>query len=174
MHLKKGYEFEEEEFEYHDHKYDIPTDEEDDDQRFVDKQETQEQTEEKLEEIKKSSEVRGIVSKLKSFVFPKNNQQRNLDRETGGLEAEEDKGISASDAWDDRSEDVKKMGSKNVYNSTGVKSIIWRMKKNKREEQENIEVAMDAAAAAKTTQNKKSFAAKIENEHHKGGGGASR
>lgn len=151
---------------------------ENDDQQFIDKseaqEESQEQSENKTEAIQKSSEIRGIVNKLKGFVFPKNNQQRNLDLETGGLEAAEDKSISAKDVWDDRSEEVDAMGSKTVFNSSGMKSVVWKMKKNKREQQENIEVAMDAAAAIKGSKNQKSFAAKIEKENNSRGGGASR
>ena len=151
---------------------------EDDDQKFIDKsesqEETQEQTENKTESVKKSSEVQGILGKLKGFVFPKNIQQRNLDLETGGLEAEEDKGISEQDVWDSRSDEVTKMGSKNVFNSTGMRSVINKMKKNKKEEQERVEAAMDAAAAAKGSKKNKSFAAKVESQNNSRGGGASR
>lgn len=153
-------------------------DQNDDEQQFIDKTETQEelqdQSEAKTETVQKSSEVQNIVSKLKGFVFPKNNQQRNLSRETGGLEAEEDKGISEQDVWDERTDEVQKMGSKSVFNSTGMRSVINKMKKNRKEEKERIEAAMDAAAAAKGSRNNKGFAAKVENQNNNRGGGASR
>jgi hypothetical protein len=70
--------------------------EEDDDERFVKKNSKEEQkqtqtTEEKIEKVESKPEVKGIFDKLKNFIFPKSNKQRDLDSEVGGLEAEEQK-----------------------------------------------------------------------------------
>jgi len=52
--------------------------------------------------------LKGALAKLEG-VRPEGNQQRNLDRETGGVEAEKDKGTSDEDTWDKRSDEIKKM-----------------------------------------------------------------
>jgi len=123
-----------------------PTHEEDDDEIFIRKdQPEEEQTEEK------EQESLGLVEKLKRLVFPKNNQQRNLARENGGLEADKVSGISAKDAWDDRSEEVDKMGSTDVFNSTGMRSVVWRKKKDRLDAKK----AAAAAAAAPIVDNLK-------------------
>lgn len=63
-------------------------------------------------------------------VRPESNQQRNLDRENGGLEVEDKKKErKVTDVWDGRSEEVDKMGSINQLRGTGKESMIWRLKK---------------------------------------------
>jgi len=111
--------------------------EEDDDENFIRKDEPQ-------EEVKKTEEKSfDIISKLKNLVFPKNNQQRNLARETGGLEVEKKKESSEKDVWDGRSEEVDKMGSTDVFNTSGMRSVIWKKKREKMAAKH----AMDAASA---------------------------
>lgn len=117
--------------------------EEDDDQNFIKKDEPQEQKESEEKDVNtKEEKPKGIFQKLTGFIFPKNNQQRNLDKETGGLEAEKDKGISEKDVWDDRSEQVDKMGSTNVFKTSGMRSVVWKQKRKR------LEAAKHAAEAA--------------------------
>lgn len=123
---------------------------------FIKKDEPQEELEEKNEHLQEvveeaAQEVQGIIDKLKNLIFPKNNQQRNLTRETGGLESEEKKEISTKDAWDDRSEEVDKMGSTDTFNTTGMKSVVWKQKRDrlraKKEAKEQLRDAAEAGAA---------------------------
>lgn len=107
---------------------------EDDDQNFIKKDDAQE-----------GGSKESLIEKLKNIIFPKSHKQRDLDRETGGLEAEESKKISQEDiedVWDNRSEEVDKMGSTDVFNSTGNRSVLWRKKKEK------MDMIKDAMAAA--------------------------
>lgn len=113
--------------------------EEDDDQNFIQKDDVK--AADKLDEEKNTE-----PKKLKSAVFPKVNQQRNLSRETGGLEEKKDDAISEDDVWDERSEEVLKTG-KDVFNSSGVRSIIW---KNKKKRIEDAQLALELAALTKT------------------------
>jgi hypothetical protein len=102
---------------------------ESDDQNFIRKDKPEEQKDEgvKAEEAQKNA------------IRPEGNQQRNLDRETGGLEAKEaDTSAKAleelsKDVWDKRSEEVDQMGTDHakVFNSTGIRSLIWKNKKKK-------------------------------------------
>jgi hypothetical protein len=127
-------------------------DKKEDDQKFIKKGEEQKEPEPKnIVEVEEGQEVGGVIGKLKNLVFPNNNQQRNLSRETGGLEAEEDKGISAKDAWDARSEEVDTMGSNTakVFNSTGMKSLVWKQKKARLDNKKLAKEAIEAAAAIK-------------------------
>jgi hypothetical protein len=106
--------------------------EEDDDQNFI-KKDSQESQEAKFLEVKESNQTQEVIEELKSPIFPKNNQQRNLDVEIGGLESEEKKEISSEDIWDNRSEEVDKMGSIDTFNSTGIRSLIAKRKREKLE-----------------------------------------
>lgn len=119
---------------------------EEDDQRFVKKDEKKTEKKEK-----KSSEIEEIVESLReSGVRPEGFQQRTLDRETGGLEAEEHKEISSKDFWDDRSEEVDKMGSVNAFQKSSIKAMIWKYKNQKREAKKHgKEAAVAAATVAK-------------------------
>jgi len=82
-----------------------------------------------------------IVESLKnSQVRPINNQQRNLDREEGGLEQEIHETQShIIDEWDNRGEEVIEMGKHNPINkSSGKKSMLWNLKR-KRLQQKKID-----------------------------------
>lgn len=129
---------------------------EDDDQNFIKKdgEQKQESNEESLESddkttkaVQESSEVKGIINKLTNLIFPKNNQQRNLDRETGGLEVEERKQSSKDDIWDDRSEEVDNM-AENVFMGTGMKSRVNQLKKIRlKNKKEAAEDSLEQASA---------------------------
>jgi hypothetical protein len=124
--------------------------EEDDDQNFIKKDEPQEeQSQEKEEEKSKTEEAQeqSFFGKLFNKIFPKANQNRNLDDEIGGLEAKEDKGISQKDAWDNRSEEVDKMGSTNTFETTGMRSVVWRQKRARLAAKKIAKHALNAAEA---------------------------
>ena len=116
---------------------------EDDDQNFIKKDESLKE----LEEKKVAEEINKVVVKLqkRGSIKPEGNQQRNLDRETGGLEAEEQKESDGKDFWDGRSEEVDKMGSVNAFQKGSIKAMIWRYKKKKLDE---IKDVIKGAAAA--------------------------
>lgn len=83
-------------------------------------------------------------------VRPESNQQRNLDRETGGLEAEADKGVSDEDAWDDRAKQVMGMIDdaqelNNASTSSREQSFIHMEKQKKRHNKRNQELAKEGA-----------------------------
>lgn len=133
---------------------DSESDDEDDDQNFIRKDQPQDT---------KSEEIQGVIDglkKLKNLIRPNSNQQRNLDRETGGLEEEEQKESSEKDVWDDRSEEVDKMGSTDTFNTTGMKSVVWKQKKDriarKRAEHHHAQAA-GAAQEMKNTKSQSSF-----------------
>ncbi len=73
-----------------------------------------------------------------NLIRPESYQQRNLDREVGGLEEGKQGGEKENkdkqekhveDAWDKRSEDVDKMGSFNPLAGHDKESMTWRLKK---------------------------------------------
>jgi len=104
-----------------------PTDE-DDDQNYI-KKDDAEQAEEKAEEV--------IKILKNSLIKPESNQQRNLDRETGGLEAKEKKEIHVTDVWDDRSEQVDRMGTNDPLSLANKKSLrLVQIKRKKQKEEE--------------------------------------
>ncbi len=72
----------------------------------------------------------------KNQIMPISNQQRNLDREEGGLEAEESKSESSViDEWDNRGQEVAEMGKSNpINNSSGKKAMLWNIKRKKLQE----------------------------------------
>jgi hypothetical protein len=123
---------------------------EDSDQNFI-------KLEDRLTEVvsEETSEVQSLVGKLKNIIFPAKKQQRDLDKEVGGLEAEEGKEVFGKDVWDDRSEEVDKMGSTDTFNTTGMKSVVWKQKRDrltkKKHEKEHVKNA--AEAAVMTNQN---------------------
>jgi hypothetical protein len=100
------------------------------------------------ERFQNKQEISEVIDDLKkaSSIKPEGNQQRNLDRETGGLENEEEMQNDEKDVWDDRSEEVDKMGAIDQLGSTAKKSMIWRKKKEKMEEKK-----MDKAKNASET-----------------------
>jgi hypothetical protein len=131
---------------------------EDDDQNFI-KKDSPESQETKFSEVKESTQTKEIIEKLKDPIFPKNNQQRSLDVEIGGLESEEKKEISSEDVWDNRSEEVDKMGSIDTFNSTGIRSVIAKRKR------ERLELAKKIAAGKPLTKTEKKIESS-ENQSH--------
>ena len=77
----------------------------------------------------------------KNNIIPISNQQRNLDREEGGLENEENESeIASIDEWDNRGEEVIKMAESNlINNSTGKKAMLWNLKRKKLQEKKIME-----------------------------------
>ena len=73
----------------------------------------------------------------KNNIRPMNNQQRNLDREEGGLESEENESeIASIDAWDNRFEEIAEMAESHpINNSSGKKAMLWDLKRKKLQEQ---------------------------------------
>ena len=97
---------------------------------------------EALAEIHNSNlpqEDRATMSKEErdSSILPENHQQRNLDREVGGLEEgkkgvkekKDEKEKAVEDIWDDRSEAVDEMGSFVPLAGSSKESMTWRLKK---------------------------------------------
>jgi len=80
-------------------------------------------------------EVSDLINNLnKTEIRPQGNQQRNLDRETGGLEEnqeEKKEETKQKDVWDDRSEEVDRVGAINQLGGDDKESMIWRIKKTK-------------------------------------------
>ena len=72
----------------------------------------------------------------KNHIKPIVNQQRNLDREEGGMENENKETEShIVDEWDSRGEEVIKMAESHpINNSTGKKSMLWNLKRKKLQE----------------------------------------
>ena len=169
-------------------KHKVPTEpqdeenEEDDDERFI-KKDSKEEQKSDIENAAQEAESEGIFKKIKKNIFPKANQQRNLDNEIGGVEEEKDSGKSEDDIWDDRSEEVDKMGSTDVFNSSGMRSVVWKKKKEKLDQKELAKDALSAAATAKSKgqQPKQGFVSKwnVKQDqsdiyNNKGGGGMGR
>ena len=73
----------------------------------------------------------------KNNIRPMSNQQRNLDREEGGLESEENESeIASIDAWDNRFEEIAEMAESHpINNSSGKKAMLWDLKRKKLQEQ---------------------------------------
>ncbi len=123
----------------------------DSDPNFIKKDEKQEKKDDDLtsESAEEIGDVIDALKKTSPAVRPESNQQRNLDRENGGLEEGEDVQQSDSpDVWDGRSEEVDEMGSHVPLASSAKKSMIWGVKKKKLEEKK-MKQSADALAAAK-------------------------
>ncbi|MFM8186329.1 MAG: hypothetical protein ACKN9I_05320, partial [Alphaproteobacteria bacterium] len=91
--------------------------------------------------IAENQEVNEIIDILrKTKIRPLTNQQRNLDREEGGVENEEkETEIHINDEWDNRGKEVEEMANSHPINkSSGKKSMIWNLKR-KRLQQKKIE-----------------------------------
>ena len=82
-------------------------------------------------------------------IRPESHHQRNLSIETGGLEAQEQKNNKSEDIWDDRSEEVDKMGTEGgikSINTTAKRSMLWRLKRKRLDkEKEEISDKMEIA-----------------------------
>jgi hypothetical protein len=72
----------------------------------------------------------------KNNIRPISNQQRNLDREEGGLESEENESeIASIDVWDNRFEEIAEMAESHpINNSSGKKAMLWNLKRKKLQE----------------------------------------
>ena len=85
----------------------------------------------------------------KSNIRPMANQQRNLDREEGGMEHENKETESHTiDEWDARGDEIIKMAESHPINkSTSKKSMLWNLKRKKLQEkkikEEIAEVSKD-------------------------------
>ncbi len=101
--------------------------------------------EEMFERIK--NELEDAKKRLEG-ILPESNQQRNLDRETGGLEVGKDKGISQKDIWDDRGKQIAQMIENdrdlNTAKSSRNKSFIHRKKIEKMHKKNNKEAAQNS------------------------------
>ncbi len=73
---------------------------------------------------------------------------------------------SEKDVWDDRSEEVDKMGAIDQLGSSGKKSMIWRKKKEKMEEKK-MDKAKNASEAHH--QNKKGSGKDFDSRGQQGG-----
>ena len=73
----------------------------------------------------------------KNNIRPISNQQRNLDREEGGLENEKNESeIASIDVWDNRFEEIAEMAESHpINNSSGKKAMLWDLKRKKLQEQ---------------------------------------
>ena len=99
----------------------------------------------------------------KNNIRPMNNQQRNLDREEGGLESEENESeIASIDAWDGRGEEIIKMAESHpINNSSGKKAMLWDLKRKKLQQQKIKEEIAELSADLKDL--------KIEKNSEQGG-----
>jgi hypothetical protein len=121
---------------------------EDDDGRSIKKGEEQQEESTEKENLDKAfsnlvSDVNDAAIELSEFLSKKN-QQRNLVRENGGLESEEQKEVSAKDSWDDRSEEIDKMGDYDISEDKAANMVQWAAKKNRLKSKKS---AKDAAKA---------------------------
>jgi len=83
----------------------------------------------------------------KNNIRPMSNQQRNLDREEGGMEHEnKETEIHSIDEWDDRGEEIIKMAETHpINNSTSKKSMLWNLKRKKLQEKKIKEEIADVS-----------------------------
>ena len=87
----------------------------------------------------------------KNNVRPMSNQQRNLDREEGGVENEvSETEIASIDAWDNRFEEIAEMAESHpINNSSGKKAMLWDLKRKKLQEQKIKEEIAELSADLK-------------------------
>lgn len=80
----------------------------------------------------------------------KANQQRNLDRETGGTELPETYVTNPKDVWDNRYEEIQEMGDidNDDYNGDDKASMIWENKRKKKKKEEELAKANFSAPVA--------------------------
>ena len=87
----------------------------------------------------KESKVNKIIDDLIKFKPDpyQSNQQRNLNRETGGVEQEKTYITSAIDVWDSRPEEIEEMAEIDPqdFNSADKASMIWDKKRKKKQQQ---------------------------------------
>lgn len=120
---------------------------EDDDEKFIKK-------DEKLEEAfnNLNTDITAVVEELKGIEVTRT-QERNLARENGGLEAStkvevpqtEEEEKEKEDVWDKRGKEIQDMAV-DVFNSTGMRSVVWKEKRKRLEEKkEHLEAAATGA-----------------------------
>jgi hypothetical protein len=83
----------------------------------------------------------------KNNIRPMTNQQRNLDREEGGMEHENKETESHTiDEWDGRGDEIIKMAESHpINNSTSKKSMLWNLKRKKLQEKKIQEEIADVS-----------------------------
>jgi len=83
----------------------------------------------------------------KNNIRPMANQQRNLDREEGGMEHENKETESHTiDEWDDRGDEIIKMAESHPINkSSSKKSMLWNLKRKKLQEKKIKEEIADVS-----------------------------
>ena len=83
----------------------------------------------------------------KNNIRPMANQQRNLDREEGGMEHENKETESHTiDEWDGRGDEIIKMAESHPINkSTSKKSMLWNLKRKKLQEKKIQEEIADVS-----------------------------
>jgi len=131
---------------------------EDDDQNFIKKDGAEEKREGVFQDIK--SNLDHVVQDLETAqngVRPEGNQQRNLDREIGGLESERDLGVSEKDVWDDRGEQMTQMihdgeNLNNASKSKRAQAFIHTGKQKKLQEKHNEAAGATLGHVAKLMQ----------------------
>jgi uncharacterized membrane protein YheB (UPF0754 family) len=74
------------------------------------------------------------------------NQQRNLDRETGGTELPKTFTTSSIDVWDNRGEEIEEMAEikSQDYNSDDKASMIWEKKRKKKQQNDHENAASNS------------------------------
>ena len=81
-------------------------------------------------------EVKKLITDLANKDY-KANQQRNLARETGGVEQKETFFTSEHDVWDSRIQEIEEMAEiePQDYNSDNKASMIWEKKRKKKQQE---------------------------------------
>ena len=94
----------------------------------------------------------------KNNIRPMANQQRNLDREEGGMEHENKETESHTiDEWDGRGDEIIKMAESHpINNSTSKKSMLWNLKRKKLQEKKIKEEIADVSKDLKQIKMQKS------------------
>ena len=94
----------------------------------------------------------------KNNIRPMANQQRNLDREEGGMEHENKETESHTiDEWDARGDEIIKMAESHpINNSTSKKSMLWNLKRKKLQEKKIKEEIADVSKDLKQIKMQKS------------------
>lgn len=95
-------------------------------------------------------EVKKLITDLANKDY-KANQQRNLARETGGVEQKESYFTSEYDVWDSRTQEIEEMAEIDPqdYNSDDKASMIWE-KKRKKKQQEDLNMTQENPAQHKS------------------------
>ena len=98
----------------------------------------------------------------KNNIRPMANQQRNLDREEGGMEHENKETESHTiDEWDARGDEIIKMAESHPINkSSGKKSMLWNLKRKKLQEKKIKEEIADVSKDLKQIKMQKKSRAK--------------